>query len=193
MKSSVESIYFYEENKSRVNQGDIYRDVKIVNKIFPPEKEGDTIKYEVRNFPYLVVLSQDCDLLNDVNCRASTIKNQDKYLQSILVSPAYHFEQFKGGTHLDAFGMKMDVKGKDTMNEITRNQVNRYHYLNTDSEKQVPELVIDFKHYYAFPREYVYQFLEKNYLVTIDVLFRESLSQRFANYLCRVGLPNIQK
>lgn len=57
---------------------------------------------------------------------------------------------------------------------------------------QLPELVIDFKHYYAIPRDTLFRMYPEHYLVTINQLFRESLSQRFSNYLSRIGLPELE-
>lgn len=65
----------------------------------------------------------------------------------------------------------------------------RYQFLEPDLELLVPELVIDFKHYYAIPRATLFKMYKEHYLVTINQLFREFLSQRFSNYLSRIGLP----
>lgn len=53
----------------------------------------------------------------------------------------------------------------------------------------IPELVIDFKHYYTIPTEEMYEAYKENYLASVEPLYREDLSQRFANYLSRIGLP----
>lgn len=63
-------------------------------------------------------------------------------------------------------------------------------YQIKESGIQVPNLVIDFKHYYTVSREKMYNNLN-NYFVSSKPLFREQLSQRFAYYLNRIGLPNI--
>ena len=74
-------------------------------------------------------------------------------------------------------------------NFIKNNQDPRYHFLRKDLDLQVPELVIDFKHYYTIPRDFLYEKIEHHYLGTMSELFREFLSQRFAFYLSRIGLP----
>lgn len=77
--------------------------------------------------------------------------------------------------------------------QIKDQNKDRFHFLDQDQELQVPELVVDFKHYYAIPRDTLFRMYEKHYLATINQLFREFLSQRFANYLSRIGLPDINK
>lgn len=83
---------------------------------------------------------------------------------------------------------------KDTMwNFVKTNQNPRYHLLKGVTELQMQEVVIDFKQYYTIPRDILYEKIVKNYLLSLNELFREELSHRFANYLSRVGVPIIAK
>ena len=73
------------------------------------------------------------------------------------------------------------------------NDTSRYHYLKfADNDKldgkQMPELIIDFKHYYTINKNVVYENIDKR-LCPIDNLFREKISQRFSYFVSRVGLP----
>jgi len=80
----------------------------------------------------------------------------------------------------------------DEWRKVCQNNVYRYHYLGNAEEQQVPELILDFKHYFTIPRDIAYRpDFKKCYLATMDDLFREHLSQRFANYLSRIGLPEL--
>ena len=66
----------------RCHQGDILKDVEY--KI--TKQEGDTFSETTITFPYVVILTQDCDLEQDfLNRNNSSSVNEDKYLQSILV------------------------------------------------------------------------------------------------------------
>jgi hypothetical protein len=76
---------------------------------------------------------------------------------------------------------------------ILDNKNERYHYLLADIDLQVPELTIDFKHYFSIPRSYLYSSRKDHYIASINELFREALSQRFAYYISRIGLPTIEK
>ena len=57
----------------------------------------------------------------------------------------------------------------------------------------MPELVIDFKHYYSVPRDLFYLRKEESeYMARLNVPFRELVSQRFAYFLSSVGLPELE-
>ena len=183
--------YYRKHNADRIVQGDILREVKFSDWDWDTEK-NNVIIYE-KNLPYVVILTQDCDLEQDFKYRTTTVKNNDKILQSILVCPAYGWEDFTKGDHLKDFELKMEVITSDKKKLIRTQQVPRFHYLEEDSESQTPALVIDFKHYYTLPVEFLRHIYIKHYVSSMNELFRESLSQRFSFYLSRIGLPEIKK
>jgi hypothetical protein len=209
MKSNVNSIY-YEHDGKRICQGDIFRDLKYPERYLPQDIDVDVDELKI---PYLVVLSQDCDLLSDcwnrndilkIDCDtgedcSEKEKDHDKLIPSILVCPAYPVNLFKEGKHLEKFDYQMqDFRKKDTMwNFVITNQNSRYHFLKAKTELEMPKVVIDFKQYYTIPRDILYEILyekfEEHYLLSLNELFREELSHRFANYLSRVGVPLIPK
>ena len=76
---------------------------------------------------------------------------------------------------------------------VQNNQNPRYHFLKGEKMYQVPNIVIDFKHYYTIPRDELYKNYKNHYIGSINELFREALSQRFAYYLSRIGLPLMDK
>lgn len=199
LSSNISSRYRM-NNVHRIVQGDIFKDVDVLDWEIDTNdiNKFNSIK---RHYPYIVVLTQDCDLLWDFrNWMKNNIptpdtegtKKRDKYLQSILVSPAYYYEQFKNGDHLGV-GKMEKINSETKLNNIKNNTEPRYHYLNADATKQIPELVIDFKHYYSIPIFYLYHYYAKWYVASLNELFRESLSQRFSFFLSRVGLPEIQE
>lgn len=142
-------------------------------------------------FPYVVVMTQDCDLEQDYFNRIQEKKTQDKYLHSVLVCPAYLAEQFKKGEHLTDLEIKMESWNSDRYKLIADNQNPRFHFLGIDQGMHVPNLVLDFKHYYTISRDDLYSLVQTNYVCTVNQLFREHLSQRFSQYMCRVGLPTL--
>jgi len=186
-KLSQINTYYRRHNFGRILQGDILRDVKFNYAI----QENSIIKYFV---PYMIVLSQDCDLKQDFNNHMddSSNKKHDKYLPSILVCPAYLSDDFRKGKHLESFDLKMESKNSKQFKDIKNNQNPRYHYLEHYPEYQIPSLVLDFKHYYTFHTEYLYSIYGNHYMSSLNELFREALSQRFSYYLSRIGLPIIK-
>lgn len=187
MKSKIETVY-RRHDRDRVCQGDLFEDF-----VYPEwvSREGKKIKIQNRTIPYLIVLTQDCDLEGDHRNHTTASEKQDKYLQSILVCPAYQADKLKEGNHLEKLGYTMEYQNKNNWKAIKQNNNPRYHYLETF--KQIPALAIDFKHYYSIPRDILYKEMkaDHHYIGTVNELFRESLSQRFAYYLSRVGLPEI--
>lgn len=181
----------------RLGQGDILKDLRfkyVIKESSEPETESVT-------FDFAVVLTQDCDLEQD---RAALLKaeeaerpggdargsspNQDKYLNSVLVCPAFVADLLRNGTHMTQFGWTMQRLSRDLWAPVKNNTNPRYQFLAASDEFQLPELVIDFKHFFTLQRGYLYTMKEQR-ATRLDSLFRESVSQRFAYYLSRVALP----
>lgn len=178
---------YIQHDKERVYQGDIYKD--IVLRQFG-EQENDELSSSKTNLEYCVVLTQDCDLQQDFNDRSSDPSKQNNYLPSILLCPAYPAQAFKSGEHIE--NQKMKDFNSSEFSKIKNNDAfKRYHWLPEAQNFCVPELILDFKHYYTVPREIFYTSSKEKYLATVDTLFRENLSCRFCTYLSRIGLPEI--
>jgi len=188
---------------NRVCQGDIIKNVKYIEKI---AEVDDYLEVSMINFPYVIVLSQDCDLSEDYDFRYNKTKaheNQDKILISLLVAPLYTAEQVLAGDHLSELElpstgkpMKMQdlrkEKGKkptSRYNLMTLNEIPRYHYLKFPGSVTISDSFIDFKHYFSANVNYLEQLKEKNFVCKINELYREAISQRFSSYLSRIGLP----
>ena len=176
----------------RLSQGDILRDVSILWSANEDRTEEGVDEIHTRVIPYAVVLTQECDLEQDASNRIDTQRrNDDKFLHSILLVPAYLARSVREGTQLEQdLGFRMQKFNSSTWPSITKNLVYRYHWLPPELALQVPELVMDFKHYCTLPRAMVDSaFVSEHYLASISPMFRENVSQRFAYYLSRIGLP----
>ena len=141
--------------------------------------------------PYLVILNQDCDLQQDFDCRQAE-GNQDKYLLSYLVCPAYLLENFASGKHIGDWQMRI-FHQKEIVKLKNNEEYKRYHFLSKKLEFSIPELVVDFKHFFTLPREFLYEQRKERYIASLNEIFREAFSQRFSNYLSRIGIPEINK
>jgi len=176
-------------------QGDIFK--KVVPLVWDLGMDGLTFTdiAPAEELKFAIVLSQECDLDQDYNnWRDIERKNEDKYLPSVLVCPAYPSEQLRFGKHRE--DMKMSNLGDaGVFPQIEKNTHPRYHFLKSateaDNEKgiNVISLVVDFKHYYTLPTNAVYKLYNEHYVGSLNELFREELSHRFSAYLSRVGLP----
>lgn len=167
--------------KTRLCQGDILRDLSFSIKDL---KYGSNQKNI--DLSFAVVLSQECDIEQDFDARKNEGDN-DKFLPVILVCPAYLASPFCNGEHIAGWEMQNLNIGDLRKND----KLKRYHYLYSDVDLSIPELVIDFKHFFTLPRNLLYDYRRVLYVATINELFREELSQRFSNYLSRIGLPQI--
>ena len=99
--SKIKKRYRRRDGK-RICQGDIFKDIELVldAKIIIKGKAAKVTK-KIRKITYAVVMTQDCDLESDNRERNDpSVTNQDKYLQTILVCPAYEEEKFVRGTHI---------------------------------------------------------------------------------------------
>ncbi|MGM9594936.1 MAG: hypothetical protein ACI3VG_01850 [Oscillospiraceae bacterium] len=186
----------YIENNSTINQCDIFKNVEFLEYA---KDDGDNIEVSKIIFPKVIVLTQACDLQQDFNARekinSGLTGTHDKFLISVIVAPIYNFEEFRLGTHLDQLGLVMESKGsrsKSQCTNIINNENKRYHYLNFSEDVDLVESIIDFKHYFTVTVEYLNSIYDNNYVCSIDSLYRELISQRFANFLSRIGLPDPQ-
>ena len=118
----------------------------------------------------VIVMSQSCDLVN-------------KKLDLVLVCPYWSLESIGGGSK---FGTN---EGKES---LRKGNQPAYHMLNKiDIEGYNTDfLVVDFRNIYAIPVNFLFDFVkEKGKRVRLLPPYREHLSQAFARFFMRVGLP----
>lgn len=177
---------YAKHNNDRVCQGSLIENFPVE---FKTVEDSQLIILRA-TFPYLIVLSQDCDLeQHHASFQNSERKDDGKILETFLVCPAYLSSEFKAGTHLNELNKNMEKWGGDLWKQIQNNLHPRFHFLKTKQEFGVPELVADFKHYYTI--NYLeFQKSQSTINIRLDILFREDVSLRFANYISRIGLPN---
>lgn len=178
---------YREHTKERIVQGDILQNITFY--LWDGFKDGE-IELKKRFLPYIVILTQDCDLKWDFKKRNDkTREDEDKYLLSILVCPAYEAEYVRTGTHLAKLNMQMQRIPSKEYKKVRQNDNPRYHFLKKDLERNIPELIVDFKHYYTTTRNILYELYDTHFLASMNELFREDISQRFTAFLSRVGVP----
>ena len=168
--------------KARICQGDIFQD------LFVSIGGGGGI-YDEFHLTHSVVLTQDCDLEQDFNERRAKTGKNDKHIDTVLICPAYPIDSFSEGKHIR--DRAMEPFPKRSLEKLKRNdEFKRYHYLLEDLDHGIPDLVIDFKHFFTIPRDVLYKQRKESYVTSINEVYREYLSQRFTNYLGRIGLPD---
>jgi hypothetical protein len=175
--------------RRRISQGDIYRNVEFIEYI--AEEEGK-IEVPIITFPLVIVLTQECDLEQDFKFRHGRPRKgtQDKYLISVLVSPLYNLEHVLAGEHLSELNLKMEPIKRDRTpgDYLLKNERARYHYIDFPPDIPIPPSVIDFKHYFTVNVEYL-RTHKSDFVCRINPVYREDISQRFASFLSRIGIP----
>ena len=199
------------ENDGCIHQGDILNNVDYIEYV---NILNGNIEISKITFPKVIVLTQECDSVqyyNNRNKNYSIIDGKEQgeiktnqFLLSIIVAPLYNFNDVISGNHLSEIKIMKDNLMTDTpltfdhinskeKKKIENNSVKRYHYLKLEINGKYLEYVIDFKQYFTVNTEKIIQHKQNgNYFASIDILFRESLSQRFSNFLSRIGLPETQ-
>jgi len=163
---------WYKEIDSGLVQGDLIPECPI---IIPPENLSDNSEYEfdIEKLD-VIVLSQSCDIEN------SKIRN-------VLVCPYYPIPDYFASHPDNMNSEKSQIKEIKKLGE--GNQPG-YHLLNKQIDILTECQVVDFKNVYAvnikFLRNYINS-LSPRYRMNSP--YREHLSQAFARFMMRVGLP----
>lgn len=170
------------KSTTRICQGDIFTNIEVIEGF---DVKGSQITIKKIQFPFVVCLNQECDLEHDFNCT----NGKDRKLLHIAIAPAFNFEDFLSGNHwAGIFDTNATAKRKDTKpGLIMDNEIPRYHYIKF-SDNSMPELIVDFKHFFTVNRDELYKQIT-NRLCSLDDLFKEKISQRFSNFISRIGLP----
>jgi len=177
----------------QVHQGDIFKSVQYYDNFV---EQGGRFELSLLRFPYSIILTQECDLNNNLKERKSIdetleIRKQDKYLISLLCAPLYNAEHLFTGNHLSFLKIEAAKKNSEQRNYLKSNREPRYHYIEFDNIIGMVPMVIDFKHYFTVSLHSIEKNLQQR-ACTIKPLYRELITQRFSNFLSRIGLPEPQ-
>ncbi len=163
-----------EEDKS-LQQGDFILECPIV---IPPNvlNEGDTLEMDVKKIDS-IVLSQSCDLTHGK-------------IDIVLVCPYYPLTFWLDSLPEDQQSKRAKRKAID---DLRKGHFPAYHLLNRlEDDKGLLEdyQVVDFRNVYGVHFQLLIEMIE-NTVDRIRLLppYREHLSQAFARYFMRVGLP----
>ena len=186
MTKTTEVVY---ESGSRVRQGDVVRDIEFLE--FATERDG-LLHISRILFPLAVVLTQDCDLQQDRTYRIEERENRDKVLISALLAPLYNAEHVFRGEHLEELKIRSQLinRKRSPGDTLMCNCNPRYHYLEFPPGTGLPPCIIDFKHYFSIPILELEARRPENVVCQVAGLYREDISQRFAAFLSRIGLPD---
>jgi hypothetical protein len=148
-------------------QGDFIKDCPVV---IPPSEISDDIEVRIINYD-VIIMSQSCDLVQ-------------RELDLVLVCPIWPLSEFEKRS--DFFKSK---KGKEVLRQ---GNVPGYHLLNKCKIDgfETEYLVVDFRSVYSVPFDFLVELTQKrDKRLRLLPPYREHLSQAFARFFMRVGLP----
>lgn len=153
--------------KNDLMQGDFITDCPI---IIPPSEISDDIKVRIINYD-VVIMSQSCDLVQ-------------RKVDLVLVCPIWPLSEFEKRS--DFFRGR---KGKEA---LRHGNVPGYQLLNKCEINgfDTDFLVVDFRSVYSVPFNFLTELIpKKGNRLRLLPPYREHLSQAFARFFMRVGLP----
>ncbi len=148
-------------------QGDIIDSCPL---IIPPSTIEDEVSVDVIEYD-VIIMSQSCDLIN-------------KKLELVLVCPIWPLSEFES--------RNPSYKNPKMKESLRRGYLPGYHLLNKceiDGFK-IEYLVVDFRSVYSVPFDFLVELAKKrSKRLRLLPPYREHLSQAFARFFMRVGLP----
>lgn len=151
-----------------------------------------------------IILSQSCDLEQD-------------NIDAVVLAPVYSVGQFVGADpnlHHKAIqcahSKKINIPADESLpadlfmrlaqeckslrseiDTIRRGDKPAYHLLNEEPTADLPFSIVDFHRIYSAPKKYLLELIKRQGpRIRLKPPYREHLSQAFARYFMRVGLPS---
>ncbi len=201
--ASAASPYLPSDTAARLRHGEVLASVRErrVSVGQDPDGGGELFDVEEVTHPFAVVITQDCDLEQDVGARAIVVtaqmKEEDRKkllrskengtLHNVLLVEAY-----------DASTKEKGVGGSDIWKRVVQNKDERYQYLAPNHEQNdlsgqpIPALLLDFKRVFSCPIGQLHEDIQRGRTFRRARLippFGEHLAVRAGHFLQRVALP----
>lgn len=175
------SVSWYQEvADASVEQGDIFRDYPIFVPELTLEHLDQVAKGELPEVPVsilttdAIVLSQSCDLANNK-------------IDSVTLCPVWGMKKFEGA-------MLVNLSDKEKSNrkeQIRQGKEPPFHMLAGDEVLNMELSIVEFGRLYTTPKDFINKFADNcDTRLRLISPYREHLSQSFARYFMRVGLPS---
>lgn len=175
----------------RLHQGEILCGIE------EPRKEFNSSDFTLVEYPRVLVVSPDCDLLGDFFARSQTIdsanekavqQNAAKLLEHIHCCRIYEESDIRQPSGLNS----------DSWRLARQNQNERYHHLPAGTVEgmegvSTPDFYLDFLRTFSMPRDFLYSAVEsgavkKQCLIPPPMIHQ--LTDRLFNFQGRVCVPD---
>ena len=175
--------------EDRLVQGEVLGPLIEYVPLQPPVElaEGEGVQVRGVRYERAVVLTQDCDLLQDFRLRRNP-DVQDPESDPRSVPHVLLCEMFED--------LRQRVAGGDIFKRAKRNQDERYHafpeaQIGQDEAARLPDLYLDFRKSISLPTRLVYEALEGgqvNRLAVLPMNYLHDLTHRFHGYHARIAI-----
>lgn len=165
-----------QENSADITQGDIIKGCPVpILKEFHISEEGQNVQAEIAIIDG-IVLTQACDIAN----------NKVENIILCAITSKSDFEEIQRSAGRGEKEIRKSIDG------IIKGQQNAYHIINDYKSEDFSQdyYIINFKDIFSVPVEVARSIAENNgKRLRLCPPYREHLSQAFARYFMRVGLP----
>jgi hypothetical protein len=187
-ESQTERIYTRSDLESSLRQGEILTGLIELRIDVGSLQSGGTPIINPIIHPYAIVVTQDCDVIQDFKPRQANITTSDKLIPSVLFCEAVPAEELRYGGN----GIKGDI-----WKRVRQNKDERYQFLEKVLPEDdllgegLPELGIDFKRYFSIPTDEAYYRLKAEAKRRCRLVgpYLLHFSSRFNYFQNRVALP----
>lgn len=151
----------------------------------PPNPPSATT--QSMNHPLMIILTQDCDLLQDYNSRSEGLgdfveENHPRMLPHILCTDLISWDDIRSR-----------FPGGVSSGRLRKNQEERHHFLPAGGQTPLDqELFLDFKKVFGLPTKWLYLALNEGSVrrvALVPPIFLHDLIHRFFAFQSRVALP----
>lgn len=182
-----QQVYIPSVLQGRLWQGEILSELVQVKLALHSLAAGAEQVNEYIEHPFVIVLSQDCDLVQDYERRQQGAGN----LPNILFCDIHCADDYH------AILREQEAFGSRDWRRIEQNQNERFQFLQRVNANEdalgigLPPLVLDFRMYFTIPTDEVYERLRLNTRrrCRLNTPFVEHLAHRFCSFQSRVALP----
>lgn len=167
---TIQNWYIEVSGEGILEQGDLIHECQIVQPKAVAQVKGQKLSADIVEYN-VIILSQSCDLAA-------------RKIDLVLVCPFYTL------TELSSY--YPEYKSPKMREKLRRGQVVGYHLLNKCKVNDTSEdyLIVDFKSVYAVPFDFLQNITKvRGSRLRLQSPYKEHLSQAFARFFMRVGLP----
>ena len=191
--------------ETQLCQGDIFSHVKYA---YIDNEEADIVNVIEMEFPFAMIISQACDVIAMEKIVREKRGKSTKLMTSILMCPIIDGTMLKNGAYAEDFFTEFQIskvtskKDEDRVYDgkdkaiAERDWHYRFHLFKAycyeagkSKELLFDSMFFDFKQYFTVPITYLLK-NKKNRICTLEELYAEQITLKFATYLSRVAMPD---